>query len=232
MPVLTRYHALLPILLLISTPLWAVAVTPVEQVTQFIKQDVSSFAKAQKSQQFDVKLHNLPDFPVCATPLQIKRLTESPPAGRVSYEVRCTIPKTWRLNVKADVSIFLPLIFASRNLERGHVLNIDDLSVKATNIAFLRQAYLTHRKALIGQTLRRNLPAGRLINHNMLAEPELIKRGDEVVILANKDGVRASMKGVALEGGSKGKKIRVQNTLSGKEIRARVSATGQVMTDF
>ncbi|MGL5990701.1 MAG: flagellar basal body P-ring formation chaperone FlgA [Plesiomonas sp.] len=229
---LTRYTYLLPaLLLLISPSLQATTVTPAEQVAQFIKQDVSSFAKAQKSQQFDVKLH-LPNFPICATQLQIKRLTEDPPAGRVSYEVRCTAQKTWRLSVKADVSIFLPLVFASRNLKKGQLLTTNDLSVKTTDIAFLRQTYFTKRKDLIGQTLRRNLSAGRLINQTMLIEPDLIKRGDEVVILAHKDGVKASMKGVALEGGSKGKKIRVQNTLSGKEIRAKVSATGLVMTDF
>ncbi|MDA1381110.1 hypothetical protein PCI56_17840 [Plesiomonas shigelloides subsp. oncorhynchi] len=66
---------------------------PAEQVTQFIQQDVTSFAKAQKSQQFDVKLRNMPDFPECATPPQIQRLSEDPPAGRVSYEVRCSAPK-------------------------------------------------------------------------------------------------------------------------------------------
>lgn len=232
MSTLARFCYLLPVWLLSSTPLWAATVTPAEQVTQFIQQDVTSFAKAQKSQQFDVKLRNLPDFPACANQPQIQRLTDDPPAGRVSYEVRCNAPKTWRLHVKADVSIFLPLIFASRNLERGQVLSAGDLSVKATDIAFLRQAYFTDPQALVGQTLRRNLPAGRLINRNMLAEPDLIKRGDEVVILAQKEGVSASMKGIALEGGSKGKKIRIQNTISGKEIRARVSAPGQVMTDF
>lgn len=231
MSMLARYFGLLPALLLGSAPLWA-AVTPAEQVTQFIQQDVTSFAKAQKSQQFDVKLRNMPDFPECATPPQIQRLSEDPPAGRVSYEVRCSAPKTWRLHVKADVSILLPLIFASRNLERGQVLSADDLSVKATDIAFLRQAYFTDPQALIGQTLRRNLPAGRLINRNMLTAPDLIKRGDEVVILAQKDGVSASMKGIALEDGSQGKKIRIQNSISGKEIRARVSGPGQVMTDF
>ena len=66
----------------------------------------------------------------------------------------------------------------------------------------------------------------------MLTAPDLIKRGDEVVILAQKDGVSASMKGIALEDGSQGKKIRIQNSISGKEIRARVSGPGQVMTDF
>ena len=231
MSMLARYFGLLPALLLGSAPLWA-AVPPAEQVTQFIQQDVTSFAKAQKSQQFDVKLRNMPDFPKCATPPQIQRLSEDPPAGRVSYEVRCSAPKTWRLHVKADVSILLPLIFASRNLERGQVLSAGDLSVKATDIAFLRQAYFTDPQALIGQTLRRNLPAGRLINRNMLTAPDLIKRGDEVVILAQKDGVSASMKGIALEDGSQGKKIRIQNSISGKEIRARVSGPGQVMTDF
>ncbi|MGL4771174.1 MAG: hypothetical protein ACRC2I_09825, partial [Plesiomonas shigelloides] len=62
MSMLARYFGLLPALLLGSAPLWA-AVTPAEQVTQFIQQDVTSFAKAQKSQQFDVKLRNMPDFP-------------------------------------------------------------------------------------------------------------------------------------------------------------------------
>ncbi|MGL5005868.1 MAG: flagellar basal body P-ring formation chaperone FlgA [Plesiomonas sp.] len=232
MSAISRYTRFVFTLLLCNTPTWAAAVTPAEQVTQFIQQDVRSFAKAQKSQQFDVKLRNLPDFPACTNQPRIQRLSEDPPAGRVSYEVRCSTPKTWRMHVKADVSIFLPLIFASRNLTRGQVLSAGDLSTKATDIAFLRQAYFTDPKALIGQTLRRNLPAGRLINRNMLTEPDLIKRGDEVVITAQKEGVNASMKGIALEGGSRGKKIRIQNSISGKEIRARVSAHGQVMTDF
>lgn len=67
-----------------------------------------------------------------------------------------------------------------------------------------------------------------LLRRKQLQAPQLVKRGDEVRIVARQDGIEVSNAGEALANGRMGEVIRVRNVGSGKVISARVSAGGEV----
>jgi flagella basal body P-ring formation protein FlgA len=56
----------------------------------------------------------------------------------------------------------------------------------------------------------------------------LVKRGDQVLMLARRDQVEVSTSGEALDSGARGAIVRVRNTASGQVVRMRVSGAGTV----
>ncbi len=74
---------------------------------------------------------------------------------------------------------------------------------------------------------RRSIRSGEVMRQNMLAAPQLVKRGDQVRIVARRDQIEVSMAGEALDNGVRGAVIRVKNS-SGTQIRARVIDAGMV----
>lgn len=80
---------------------------------------------------------------------------------------------------------------------------------------------------LEGMAARRSIRAGEVIRPNMLVAPQLVKRGDQVRIVARREQIEVSMAGEALDNGTRGAIIRVKNS-SGTQIRARVIEAGTV----
>ena len=85
----------------------------------------------------------------------------------------------------------------------------------------------------------RRIRSGQILDPRKLESPPLVIKGNQVVITATKDGFTAtkdgftaSTKGVALEPGTRGEQIDVQNSSSGKVIKAVVTGLNQVQTQF
>lgn len=74
---------------------------------------------------------------------------------------------------------------------------------------------------------RRTIRSGEILRQNMLAAPQLVKRGDQVRIVARHENIEVTMSGEALDNGVRGATIRVKNS-SGAQIRARVIEAGTV----
>ena len=66
----------------------------------------------------------------------------------------------------------------------------------------------------------------------MLERPPIVERGDMVMILAESGGLRVTVPGKILEKGYRGQLVQVQNTMSRKNIYAKVIDEATVMVDF
>jgi flagella basal body P-ring formation protein FlgA len=66
----------------------------------------------------------------------------------------------------------------------------------------------------------------------MLEEAPILDKGDQVTILALLGRIRITVPGIILEKGYSGDRVRVQNTMSSKEIYARVVNGSTVTIDF
>ena len=80
--------------------------------------------------------------------------------------------------------------------------------------------------------LTRPVAPDTIVTFAIIAQNEVIRRGDKVVISASNGSVSVKMPGEAMEDGAVGAQIRVRNTRSNREIKARVSAAGQVRVDM
>jgi flagella basal body P-ring formation protein FlgA len=176
--------------------------------------------------QFDVAVVAARPAPPCAQPVAVEPLDTRQPA-RMRFAVRCPDAGGWKYEyivrgrLSALVAVVAAPVAANEPLTDGQVaLERRDISAIADPISEAAQA--------VGQTSRRPLRTGEILRSSQLAAPVLVKRGDQVVMVARRDGIEVSTSGEALDAGSRGAIVRVKNSGSGQVVRMRVTGAGTV----
>ncbi|WP_043991729.1 flagellar basal body P-ring formation chaperone FlgA [Vibrio sp. AND4] len=172
-------------------------------------------------------------LPTCNVPLAILSRDNRPiPVGHLKRAVSCEdIRSPWRINVTIKSAVTLPVLVATSTIGRNEVISASNLKTETRTIS-RQNDFFTQMNQVIGLETTRRIRAGQTIAPTNLSSPPLIEKGNEVLIIASKEGFSASTKGVALEQGKKGQQIEVENTRSGKVIRAIVTGVNQVNTQF
>jgi len=104
--------------------------------------------------------------------------------------------------------------------------------LQEVNIGKAPRGFYNSLDEVLGQGAKRRVRAGQLIAPNLLTAPLLIRRGQQVTIVASQDGISASATGEALTNGREGEVIRVRNLGSQKVIEAQVVEEGVVTSTF
>lgn len=132
--------------------------------------------------------------------------------------------------VRLDVQCYQQIVVTARPLMAKDVLTADALRTERLAIGRLRPGYQIDVQKLVGLSVKRPVAPGTVLTNDMVAKPTLVKRGTLVTILAKQGALEVSATGQALQDGTEGQLIRVQNTLSKKIIAATVvdAATVQV----
>lgn len=172
-------------------------------------------------------------LPECQSPLVITgRDNNTLPVGNLKRSVSCdNIASPWRINVTIKSSLTLPVLVATTTVGRNEVVTAKHIKLETRTISRQDDFYTSPEQA-VGLETSRRLRAGQVVNPSNLSAPPLIEKGNEVIVIASKNGFSASTKGVALEDGAKGQQIDVENPSSGKVIRAVVTGLNQVHTQF
>lgn len=82
---------------------------------------------------------------------------------------------------------------------------------------------------LIGKTPLRMVEAGVPVRERDVKFPQLIARGDEVLIQFNQGGLQLTAKGKAMQNGAEGEFIRVTNLSSNQSLRGEVTGSKMVV---
>jgi flagellar basal body P-ring formation protein FlgA len=167
-------------------------------------------------------------LPLCQRPLMPSMPSGSSKVGHTVVSVRCIGAHSWKLYVPVDVKARLKVLIAAQPLERGAQVSGAMLSMAERNVARLPYGYFTHRNAVLGQVLRRNLSAGEVLTPGMLHPPLLVRRGQVVTLTAGAEGFSVSTQGVALQSGERGALVRVRNSRSKRVVQGVVTGSGQV----
>lgn len=128
-----------------------------------------------------------------------------------------------------DALIDVPVL--KRQLRNSDVIEQADLETRALPERQLRKDTITDAKALIGQSPRFGVSAGRPIHQGEISAPLLIKRGDAVEMFYSTPYIKIKTSGVALEDGAKDALIRVKNSKSERAVSGRVDGPGRVTFD-
>lgn len=164
----------------------------------------------------------------CEQPLLIKTISGSPNGGAQTLSVSCAAPQRWQIYTSAKVSWNQPVVVTRRNLTRGQAIAREHLRLEPRDITRLTRGYLTNPEELVGRQLKRNIRAGTVVQPQWLDTQKLVRRGQNVIIRANGDAIKVSMKGAAQENGAQGEVIDVKNLSSGRIIQAIVVGPGIV----
>lgn len=134
----------------------------------------------------------------------------------------------WQLFVPITLAIRQPVVVAATPLSRGQKLSSADVELREEDIGTLRMGYFHHPEDIDGYQVARNLRQGDVINSYVVEAPTLIKRGDQVVILAHSGGLTVRTLGEALRDGEAGRQIPVRNLNSRSIVHAYIRERGVV----
>jgi flagella basal body P-ring formation protein FlgA len=88
--------------------------------------------------------------------------------------------------------------------------------------------YLSSPEELVGQRLKHQLIAGRVITPSMLQADLMIRRGQSVTILVRSDSLNIRMSGKALTDGAANQRIKVENLASRRIVEGLVRSPEHV----
>lgn len=140
--------------------------------------------------------------------------------------------KSWPLKVSTDMQVFLPVAISTAVINRGETIQRNQLQTQEIDIAKIQRGFYHRADEITGMGAKRRIRVNQIVSTDLIDQPQLIKRGEKIKIIANRDGISASMPGEALEKGGEGVVIRVRNLSSGKTVEAKVIETGVVTSTF
>ncbi|NOT11307.1 MAG: flagellar basal body P-ring formation protein FlgA [Methylococcaceae bacterium] len=178
-----------------------------------------------------MQLDNQLKLPACPMPLDIFIPNDLIKPGRNSIGVRCNTNNKWSIFTSASIKTYQNVLILTRPLQRGETLTRQHLSMERRDISGLRGDYVTQIEDVLNKQASRPLPSGSLLSSRNIAEPKVIKRGDNIVISSARPDFAIRMNGTAMMDGVKGQNIRIKNQSSGRIINATVVEPGLVSVD-
>ncbi|QDV67490.1 flagellar basal body P-ring biosynthesis protein FlgA [Rosistilla carotiformis] len=119
-------------------------------------------------------------------------------------------------------------IVATQNLSRGQIVGASQLQWKVIDSKVRSDQLATDMSQLIGQEVKRNVPAGRWIEQSDVGPPILVRRNDMVEVMVVGGAIVIRTGGKALGEGSEGDLVQIETIEDRKRLLARVISTGLV----
>lgn len=142
-----------------------------------------------------------------------------------SVYLKCDAEPKWDLYLPVRLKILRPFVSVVEAAPRGTVLSEELMTIEFMDEILLRGDTFTETGPLVGSRLKRDLRAGQPVRQNQIC---VVCRGDKVEIQALTGGMQIKTQGTALQDGSFGEAIRVENDRSKRVIQAVVASAGKV----
>lgn len=154
--------------------------------------------------------------------------------GRVRLAIKFTVEdrpvkEVW---VTADVARFGPVVVTKRALGRNEVLGDDDLQVDRRELSELPRETLTTLADAVGMRTRTAVLPYAVLTRDQVVAPPIVKRGDVVLLVVERGGLRITAPGEAREDAARGASVHVLNRTSRQEVVGRVQEPGTVVVNF
>jgi flagella basal body P-ring formation protein FlgA len=143
-------------------------------------------------------------------------VVEKGPIGRAIFSFRYN--KERKVIVKAFVRAFGNVVKSKRPFRKGHVINSDDIYIDRMDIRKMPHGSVKIPELLIGKSLRRSVIANIPLIEDMVEYSQAVKRGKNVILLINKNGLKITAVGRTKEKAYIGSPVKAVNISSKKEV--------------
>lgn len=176
----------------------------------------------------------LPDQAVEPSHVSIQPLFQREPAGLVSLVaiVTGTDGSIHRGQFNLRVRRFSEVAVMTSALKLHDEITTDKLEIKRMDVTSLREQPITSLDAIHGSRTKRNLAAGQILTVEATETAPDIEVGREVTITFEEKSFTITTRGLAMQTGRRGEKIRVKNLASGKTVFARVTGEREVHVEL
>jgi flagella basal body P-ring formation protein FlgA len=164
----------------------------------------------------------------CEKPLETFAPNSVSNTGKVTVGVRCTGSTEWTLFVPVSVEVEVPVLVLRRALPRRAPVEAMDVEPQIRRLPGSAANFITDVASLRGHRLKRALPAGAPLTIDALAPDVLVRRGQQVTLLASIGSVEIRAQGQALSEGGVYDRVRVQNVTSLKVVEGVVESASTV----
>lgn len=160
----------------------------------------------------------------CTGPLTASRPPGSTLAARTTVGVSCTQGASWTVYVPVLLESEGPVLVTKRTVARGSAIGTTDVESQVLRVPGLATHYVATTEELAGRHAKRALPPGTVVSNDELATNVLVKKGQQVTLLAAIGGIEVRANGKALADGGSADRIRVQNLNSSRIVEGWVES--------
>lgn len=148
--------------------------------------------------------------------------------GNQSVGVKCYAPVAWTVYVPVKVKVFKPVVVATKRLIAKQIVTKSDIRIEQKDIGVLHRGYVDNTELVIGQQLRYSIAMGTVIDPQSLLAKKLVRRGEQIMLIAKAGTMEVRMSGTALADAKRGQRVRVRNMSSKRIVEGVVDAPGIV----
>jgi flagella basal body P-ring formation protein FlgA len=164
----------------------------------------------------------------CAAPLETFSQGTGMNTGRVTVGVRCPSATPWTIYVPVSIEVETSVLVLRRPLSRRSRVELADVELQVRRVPGLATVFVNDVASLKGHRLKRSLPVGTALTVDMLQPDVLVRRGQQVTLIAANGPVQIRAQGEALTEGALDERVRVRNVSSLKIVEGVVESSGVV----
>ncbi len=150
--------------------------------------------------------------------------------GKISVQIMISSPagKSSSCWLSVFISGKCKVMVAKRSLERGSSVQWRDVTAQLLDARKVNDDCLVDFSRGAIFEAARKIVAGQPLKSASLRPYRLVKRGEMVIVVLQREGIRILTKGTAMANGSKNEVIMVKNPASRRLYQAQIIAAGQV----
>jgi flagellar basal body P-ring formation protein FlgA len=154
--------------------------------------------------------------------------------GRFPVAVKITVNNILqkKLRLTAHVTHYSPVIKTIRSVNRGEILTKGDVAIEVVPSNRILRNAMTSLDDVVGNQAIRNMGMGRVVTVNSLRKPTLVKKGDQVTLIAQNGGMKITAPGIVREKGFKDSLVQVLNIQTKKTVYGMVMDSKTVKVNF
>jgi flagellar basal body P-ring formation protein FlgA len=130
------------------------------------------------------------------------------------------------------VTATIDAIVPNRFLKADELIDVGDTKTVRMRVHQINHPFITAESDVIGMSAARPLPPDVPLRHAFVRLPFVVKKGDRVLIEAQRGGLSIRTYGITKSSGQVGQTITVANLDSGRELTAKVIGPSLVQVEF
>jgi flagella basal body P-ring formation protein FlgA len=200
-----------------------------EKIEQHVLNELSNYTEG-KIQVSANKIDSRLNLKACAEDqLSVFNPYQTPILNSNTMAIKCLEKENhWVLYVPITITVLKTVLVSKNMLVKGTQVKEDDIYQTELDTQKLKLGYFTDRKELVGLICKHDVSADSPFNPYNIELPKLVRKGEEVTIVANNDNLTVSMPGIALNEGALGDTIKIKNLSSKRIVEAQVAGEKRV----
>ena len=137
-----------------------------------------------------------------------------------------------RIGINSRVMVSQKVVKTTRQIKRGEIFTTDNIHLETIKTERNLENTIKNIEDALGYEAVNYLPNGRSLMQRSMKKPALGSKGEKIMILAEKDGMKITTPGILREDGYENAMVQVLNIESKKIIYGRLVDANTVKVSF